>query len=123
MNEGRISFLKAKIGRREDGKCGCHRNIIVKCRIGVGGLKRRDLCIAIAAVRGYNNACSSVGDTVGQGLVTEPAEHGCIDDPQPLCGLGPVNLRHDARHIERNTVAGLQPERFECDRAFGRFEQ
>ena len=100
-----------------------HRHVVIQGRVGVGGLERHDLRIAVAAVRGDDNACAGVVDTVGQRLVTEASEHRRVDDAQPLGALCPVQLLRNIRQVECDAVASLQAETLQCDGAFGGFKQ
>ena len=123
--EDRLGFggCQFEIGLREDRERGRHRHIIVECGVGIGVLERGHLRVAIAAVRSDDHPRTGIADAVRQSLVAEPAEHRRVDDAQSFGRLGPVNLWHDARHVERDAVARLQPQRLQRQRAFRGFQQ
>ena len=120
---GRVSIGQTHVEAREDRERGRHRHEIVERGIGIGVLEPGDLCVAIGTVGCHDHPRAGIGDPVGQGLVGKAAEHGGVDHAHPLGGLGPVNLRYDARHVQCHAVARLQSQRLERDRAFRHFEQ
>ena len=84
-----------------------HRHVVVQCRIGVRGLERHDLRVAIAAVGGDDEARTGIVDAVAERLVRKAAEHGGVDHADALGSFGPVQLRRDVGQVQRDAVAGL----------------
>ena len=101
---------------------GAHADEIVERRVGIARLERHHLGVAIAAIGGDDDARARIGDAIGQGLVAEPAEHRRVDDPCALGAFGPVDLRRDGRHVERDAVARLQAQTGQRQRAFRRLQ-
>ncbi len=99
------------------------RRVVVERGVGVGGLEWEDLRVPVAAVGGDDDTRAGVVDAVAERLVAEPAEHRRVDDAEPLGGLRPIDLRRDRRHVERDAVAGFEPQPLQRHRALGGFEQ
>ena len=117
------TFGQAELEPAEDLERRRHRHEIVERRVGIGVLERGDLGVPVGTVRGNDHPRAGVGDAVREGLVGEPAEHRRIDHAHALGRLGPVDLRHDARHVERHPVARFQAQRFQRHRALRHFQQ
>ncbi len=107
----------------EDFERGRHRHEIVERGVGIGVLERGDLRVAIGAVRSDDRPRAGIGNAVGQSFVREPAEHRRVDHAHALGGFGPVDLRHDARHVQGHAVARLQAQRLQRHRALGDLQQ
>ena len=99
------------------------RHIIVQRRIGIGGLERHDLGVAIAAVCGDDDTGAGIVDAVRQCLIRKAAEHRRVDDADALGRFGPVQLGRHVGHVERDAVAGLEAELLQCDGTLGGFQQ
>ena len=117
------AFRQFQIEPAEDRQRGCHRHEIVERRIGIGVLESGHLRVAIAAVGGDDHPRAGIGDTVGQGLVGEAAEHRSVNHAHPLGRFGPVDLRDDARHVQCHAVARLQAQRFKRHGALRHLQQ
>ena len=100
-----------------------HRHVIVQRGVGVGGLERHDLRVAVATVCGDDHARTRVVNAVGQRLVAEAAEHRRVDHAQALGRLGPVELLGNVGQVQRNAVAGAHAQGLQCQRALGGFQQ
>ena len=104
-----------------DGDLGGH--VAVECGIRIRLLEGDDLRIAIATIGGDDDSRAGVVDAVRQSLVAEAAEHGRVDDADALAGFGPVHLLGNIRHVDRDAIAGLEPELTQRERAARNLEQ
>ena len=102
---------------------GRHRHIVVQRRVGVGGLERHDLRVAVAAVGRDDDARTGVVNAVGKRLVAEATEHRRVDDAEPLGAFGPVHLSRNVGQVQGDAVTGLQAQRLQCQRAFSGLQQ
>ena len=123
-------LLRIGLGQAHGGQAlrdglahGRHRHVVVERRVGVGGLERHDLRVAVAAVGRDDDARTGIVDAVGQRLVAEAAEHRRVDDAEPLGAFGPVNLSRNVGQVQRDAVTGLQAQRLQRQGALGGLQQ
>ena len=62
-------------------------------------------------------------DAVRQRFVGKATEHRRVQDTQSLGCFGPIKLRWDIGHVERDAIARFQAETLQRDRTFGGFKQ